>query len=67
MHADKYLVNPQAPVSAAFRVAHCKNCGKVLFKPADREPPVLGYLCSKECEQANTDHYSDERDEEGFY
>lgn len=62
-----FEVQPQVPVTAAFVVGHCKHCGFPLFLPADREPHVLGSLCDGNCESANRDHYSDERDEDGFF
>ena len=55
------------PVTARVRAVHCKNCGAILYTPRDIEPPVLGFICSAQCERENTDHYSDERDEDSFY
>lgn len=59
MQAQKksYDVAAQMPVTAAVRVDHCKNCGRPVFVPADREPHVLGTLCSTQCERDNTEHY----------
>jgi len=67
MQTQTFEVEPQLPVSSAMRIETCKSCGASIFVPADREPHVLGYLCSAQCDRENVDHYSDERDTEGFY
>jgi hypothetical protein len=46
----KFEVQPQAPVSAAMRAEACKQCGKTIFIPSDREMFVLGFMCHDECE-----------------
>ena len=41
-------------------LSQCKHCGKQMQIPADVEIPVLGVLCSRECELANAEHYGDD-------
>jgi len=46
------------PVTASVRVVHCKNCNATLYAPRDIEPPVLGFICSDQCERENAEHYA---------
>lgn len=45
------------PVTADVEIHRCKNCHAVLYKPRGIEHPVLGYLCSDQCDRENTAHY----------
>ena len=48
---------PAHPVSADVREVECKNCKKILYVYRPDPVPVLGYLCSDECQKENREFH----------